>query len=315
MPERTSSSCRICGSEGRHDFTGRDLMFGGTRPFEYHRCSGCGLIYQHPLPDSDEIAGFYPESYSVYRDPERTTFDRRELAALKRRSGYHHLEVPPSRSRCRPGRSRSVSDVPPWVPGGKALDVGCGNGEYALRLKSIGWQCRGVEFNPLAASICRAHGLDVFQGELQAAGFEDDSFDFVSAHHLIEHARDPNDLMREIARIVKPGGRVLIRTPNSESLGRRWFGRWWYANDVPRHLFLFSERNLALLAARFGLEPLFSRKPVKAKLLLRSLDYRWGSSGRPAKKRPALKWLSRAYVPLARTVGGGDELFMMLEKR
>jgi SAM-dependent methyltransferase len=316
MTQAAESLCPVCHGQGEHDFSGTDLMFGGTRLFAYHRCNGCGLIYQHPIPDSETIAGFYPDSYSIYQEPDRPRFSRRALRTLKSSLGYRHLDVGAPGNlleRLRP--ARPVPGVVPFVPGGRALDIGCGNGEYLLRLQSIGWQCQGVEFNDKAVSICRSHGLDVFQGDLQSAGFPSDSFDFVAANHLIEHVPDPHQLMAEIARITRPGGRILIRTPNSAALGRSWFGVYWFANEVPRHLMLYSRDNLRMLAAEHQLEPERLCTPVKPKLLLRSLDYRLGNRGKPSEKRKLRKWLVRLYVPAAKLTGRGDELFALFRKR
>ncbi|MDT8388237.1 MAG: class I SAM-dependent methyltransferase [Thiogranum sp.] len=314
MSHDNASSCPVCAGPGKYDFSGNDLMFEGQRMFDYHRCQSCGLVYQHPMPANDEIAEFYPDSYSIYSEPAQPWFPPRALRTLKDKLGYSHLKVKGSAlEMLLPGKA--VPEVAPFIPAGKALDIGCGNGEFLLRLQSIGWTCQGVEFNDKAVGICRSHGLQVFHGDLKSAGFEAGTFDFVTANHLIEHVPDPHELMREIARITKPGGRVLIRTPNSESLGRSWFGTYWFANDIPRHLILYAKRNLQMLAARHGLEPELITTPVKPKIVLKSLDYKLGNRGTPSKKRKLRKWLARLYIPAAKVTGRGDELFVMLVKR
>jgi 2-polyprenyl-3-methyl-5-hydroxy-6-metoxy-1,4-benzoquinol methylase len=273
------------------------------------------LIYQHPIPSKEEIAAFYPASYSIYSEPERTYFSRRKLQTLKETLGYQHIEVSEKRGfpdSFRP--AKPVLDVAPYVEAGSVLDIGCGSGEYLLRLQSIGWECQGVEFNDKAVSICRSNGLNVFHGDLLSANFGSESFDFVTAHHLIEHAPDPHELVSEISRITKPGGSVLIRTPNSESLGRSWFGTNWFANDVPRHIFLYSEKNLRMLASKYGLRLDSLQKPVKTKLLLKSLDYKLNNRGTASKKRKIRKYLSRLYIPAAKLSGRGDELFAFFTK-
>lgn len=315
MIQNLTSICPVCHGPGAHDFSSTDMMFGGDEVFAYHRCSDCGLVYQHPMPDGERIAAFYPDSYSIYREPAQPRFSRRALRTLKSRLGYRHLDTGATGNFLE--RLRAPKDVPevvPFVPGGKALDIGCGNGEYLLRLESIGWQCQGVEFNDKAVSICRSHGLDVFRGDLKAAAFPSARFDFVSANHLIEHVPDPHELMDEIARITKPGGKVLIRTPNSESIGRSWLGVYWFANEVPRHLMLYSRDNLQRLAAAHGLESEQIFTPVKPKLLLRSLDYKFGNRGKPSEKRKLWKWMAQLYVPAAKLTGRGDELFALFRK-
>lgn len=315
MLKHSNSTCPVCANTGIYDFSSRDLMFDGATSYDYHHCTRCELVYQQPLPTQQQIASFYPQSYSVYTKPTRTTFSRRELSTLKDSLGYTHLDTPNIQSamhRLLP--KKAVPDVIPFVPDGKVLDVGCGNGEYLLRLKSIGWQCQGVEFNDTALAICRAHDLEVFHGDLKAANFAAESFDFVTAHHLIEHTADSAGLIREMARITKRGGTILIRTPNSKALGRRWFGVNWFANDVPRHLMLFCAESLAILAEQHGLQLLKLRKPVKPKLVLKSLDYKLGNTGVPSKKRKLRKWLAKLYVPAAKLNGQGDELFALYRK-
>ncbi len=308
MNQDTTSTCPLCSGTGTAAFSCTDLMFSGDRMFHYHQCNDCGLIYQQPFPDEIDIAGFYPENYNIYTEPTHTTFSASKRLYLNTRLGYTHLDTTGA------SRPRIVNEVIPWVPNGKLLDIGCGNGEYLLRMKSIGWQCTGVEFNDQAASICRKHNLDVFQGDLATANFDDASFDFVTAHHLIEHVPDPHALMKQIARITRPGGFVLIRTPNSESLGRKFFGRYWFANEVPRHLLLYSEHNLKLLAGKYGLQCSRTLRPVKPKLVLRSLEYKLGNPGKPLEKVALFKWLSKLYIPAARLSRRGDELFMLFTR-
>ena len=315
QPPAAASTCPLCGGSGTHDLTGTDLMFGGDTRYDYDRCSRCGLVYLNPLPTPEQIAAFYPDSYSIYTEPRRPHFSRRALLTLKYRLGYDHLEVRPGRGlldRLRPWKK--VEHVVPWVAGGRALDIGCGNGEYLLRLKSIGWTCKGVEFNDKAVEICRRNGLDVFHGDLEAAALDSESFDFVTAHHLLEHVPDPHRLMAEIARVTRSGGHVLIRTPNSRSIGRALLREYWFANEIPRHLMLYDRDNLNRLAAGHGLQPQSLSTPVKPKLLLRSLDYKTGNRGSPSEKKAVMKALAMLYVPLASLPGRGDELAALYRK-
>jgi len=311
----STSTCPLCGSSGKHDLSGRDLMFGGNKRYDYDRCTVCGLVYLTPAPTPEEIADFYPDSYSIYTEPKQPHFSRRARRTLKHRMGYHHLHIENDGrllDRMRP--YRPVPNVISYVPNGRALDIGTGNGENLLRLKSIGWHCQGVEFNAKAVEICRNNGLDVSHGDLASAAFESNSFDFVTAHHLLEHVPDPHDLLAEIARITKPGGRVLIRTPNSGSLGRSLFGEYWFANDVPRHLMLYNKDNLNRLATKHGLQTESVDILVKPKILLRSLDYKMNNTGTPSEKKTLLKWLAKLYIPLALLTSRGDELTALYRK-
>ena len=66
MTQTENSTCPLCRGTGHHDFTGRDLMFGGDTEYAYHRCDSCGAVYQSPMPSPEQIAGFYPDNYTVY---------------------------------------------------------------------------------------------------------------------------------------------------------------------------------------------------------------------------------------------------------
>jgi SAM-dependent methyltransferase len=200
------------------------------------------------------------------------------------------------------------------VPNGKALDIGCGNGKFIQAMNSLGWQFEGVEFNPVAVDACREAGLKVFNGDLQAAGYRGNSFDLITARHVIEHVPDPNNFMREITRILKKGGRLVIETPNSQALGRRWFGTKWYANEVPRHMVLFNPDNLNMLAERHGLRKIRVKTSTTPKIILNSLDYLIGRQDNPSRKSKVLRILSRPYVMLATLTGRGDIVLASYEK-
>jgi SAM-dependent methyltransferase len=144
-----------------------------------------------------------------------------------------------------------------WLPSslrGQLLDVGCGGGHFLARMRNLGWQVRGVEPDVEAVRLARGHfDLNVFHGTLADARFPANEFDAVTMNHVIEHALDPVDLLRECRRVLKPGGRLVVVTPNARSLGRHRFGRAWRGWEPPRHLFLFTPKTLRLSAERAGL--------------------------------------------------------------
>lgn len=312
----TKAKCPLCEHAGRPCFTSSDLMFGGEKTYDYYECVNCGAIFQNPMPSAEEILHFYPNHYAVYKkETPVKPLSNFEKAVLKTHYSYHHLSAPLRyKVLARIVGKFFFHDAVAYVPNGRVLDIGCGNGEFLLKLKRLGWSCQGVEFNQKAVAVCRAAQLDVFKGELTEAAFASDSFDLITAHHFIEHVAHPNKVMAEIVRLLKPGGKVLLRTPNSQSLGRAWFGRYWFANDVPRHLILFSVKNMNMVALRHGLKCCFVKKPVKPKLILKSLDYKLRNTGKPSKKRKIRKYLVKLYVPIAKFSGRGDELCALYEK-
>ena len=310
------SRCPLCNSPGKFSFQGRDLLYNKAETYRYTQCNHCRAVYQDPMPTPAEISGFYPDDYRVYRKIRRLKRHRyAELAVLRHKYNYTHLNVPWLFRLLAPVLAGFMHrDNVRFVPNGKALDIGCGNGKFIHMMNSLGWQSEGVEFSPLAVDVCREAGLKVFQGDVQAAAFEDNTFDLVSARHVIEHVPNPENFVREIARILKKGGQLLIQTPNSEALGRQWFGTYWYANDVPRHLVLFCPANLRMLTERHGLRLVAEKTFTIPKNILNSWDYLTRNRGKPSKQRRLFRIFARLYVVLATVTCRGDEVFAIYEK-
>jgi SAM-dependent methyltransferase len=142
-------------------------------------------------------------------------------------------------------------------PGGRILDVGAGSGIFVARLRALGWDAVGVEPDPTAAAGARSrHGGDVRTGTLEEQRLPDGSFDAVHLSHVLEHVHEPGALLRECRRVLRPGGRLVVLTPNAESLGHRLQGRGWRGLEPPRHLHVFTSRSLrrALRDAGFRAE-------------------------------------------------------------
>ena len=159
QPPAAASTCPLCGGSGTHDLTGTDLMFGGDTRYDYDRCSRCGLVYLNPLPTPEQIATFYPDSYSIYTEPRRPHFSRRALLTLKYRLGYDHLEVRPGRGlldRLRPWKK--VEHVVPWVAGGR-FQVAVEDVETVAAADLHGLV---VEFDALARPADRFQAQQVF---------------------------------------------------------------------------------------------------------------------------------------------------------
>jgi SAM-dependent methyltransferase len=133
------------------------------------------------------------------------------------------------------------------------LDVGCGSGDFLLRMRGRGWEVLGVEPDPVAAAAARRSDLDVRDGMLADAAFADDTFDAIVLSHVIEHVHDPIALLRECHRVLRPGGVLVMMTPNLSSVGHRRFGADWRGLEPPRHLHVFSVEALAACVQRVGL--------------------------------------------------------------
>jgi len=128
--------------------------------------------------------------------------------------------------------------------GGRLLEIGCAVGFLLVAARERGFDPVGVEMSEWASGIARSKfGLDVRTGRLEDAGLDDDSFDVVVLADVIEHLTDPTTTVREIRRVLKPGGRLLLLTPDAGSTMAKLVGeRWWGLLDD--HYFYFSRATM-----------------------------------------------------------------------
>ncbi len=108
------------------------------------------------------------------------------------------------------------------LPSGRMLDVGCGYGKLSAGLVKMGWQAVGIDIvsGPLQASAVQ--GVQPIRGDfLSALPFRDQAFDLVFAGEVIEHTTSERALIRDLARVLKPGGQLVVTTPNLVSLRNR----------------------------------------------------------------------------------------------
>lgn len=211
--------CPLCGlTSATTLFVGRDLAYGTPGRYPVRRCAACGALYLSPRPGSGEMVQHYVEGYAPHALP-------RQAEGRQRRS----LE------RATAKLIRAVESRAP-VPG-RALDVGCGSGDFLSALEHKGWQVDGVEINPRAAAEAQARLRGrIHEGELTQAGYTSATFDLVTFWDVLEHLHAPCQAVREAARISKAGALLVATVPNVSSLEARLFGPQWAGWDVPRHL-------------------------------------------------------------------------------
>ena len=216
---------------------------GGSLRFHYHtdgvdysRCSRCGLIFQNPMPDQKDLLRRYDSRYYEYEiENERPFFELMKLALGD--TGFWEL-------------SKSMN------AGKRILDIGCATGMLLEFLRDTGgWKTEGVEVCETAVRFGREkRGLSIFQGTLKEASFGGSSFDVVHASHVIEHVSDPSAFLKEIYRILRPGGFLIITTPNVSGLQSRIYKEKW-RSAIADHVYLFSKKTLKayLHAAGFSI--------------------------------------------------------------
>ncbi|GHT77277.1 hypothetical protein FACS1894130_01080 [Spirochaetia bacterium] len=205
--------------------------------FSYVRCTRCGLVQMNPQPAAADVRLRYGGDYLSYETANEAVFLRLQKLALED-AGFYELE-------------KALFSSPP-APSPSVLDIGCATGTLLETLKNRGWRTLGVEISvPQAEYARRSRDLDVRTLPLEENRFPGNSFNTVLASHLIEHLNDPASFVREVYRILLPGGHFFVTTPNIAGFQARLFRSLW-RSAIFDHLYLFSIRTLSALLRRTG---------------------------------------------------------------
>jgi SAM-dependent methyltransferase len=138
----------------------------------------------------------------------------------------------------------------------KFLDIGCATGMLLAHMKERGWEEQGVEVCEPSARFGReARRLQILTSTLEDAAFDRDTFHVIHCSHLIEHLEDPGSFFKEVHRVLKPGGYLILTTPNISGLQAR-LKRGGWRSAIADHLYLFSPATLRLYLREHHLEPL-----------------------------------------------------------
>ena len=150
---------------------------------------------------------------------------------------------------------RRFGYAPKGLQPGALLDVGCGDGTFLLEAQKAGWNVCGLETSETAVKNAKALGLSVLPGSLEDRLFDDSQFNLVRMWSVLEHVPDANVALRELVRILKPGGWAIIQVPNAASFAQRLTQARWSGWDLPAHLTHFIPK----LCAGRSLGPASSR--------------------------------------------------------
>lgn len=206
----------------------RDLRdYITNRPFTILRCPGCGLAFTSPQPE--RMDEFYPRQYRRFGRVTRMLlqfFYTRKARAWVRALG----------------------------PRGIALEIGSGAGWMLRALRGAGWKVIGNE-RTVESSIATLpkEGIPVFVGELEAVR-PSPQFDLIILFQVLEHLRDPISVLQQCARLLVPGGTLVVAVPNLDSWQAKVCGDSWFHLDMPRHLFHFTPSSLVRALEQAGLQ-------------------------------------------------------------
>ena len=223
-----------------------------TSAYRVVRCDDCGLVFLNPQPGDGELSRIYGADYFLGSDTEA---GRQAVSEIKQATARLYLA-----ESCRYSGLKK----------GCLLEVGCGDGDFLVTAEAEGWQVTGVEYSIAACEKARSrlkHG-DVRVGELAQAMLMSEQFDFCVLSDVIEHVRDPLAFLREIHRVLKPGGTLFIATPDIGSWSARLMKQKWMEFKT-EHLVYFDRHTLQTALIKSG----FRNVIVAAGWKILSFDY------------------------------------------
>jgi glycosyltransferase involved in cell wall biosynthesis/SAM-dependent methyltransferase len=216
------------------------------------RCDDCGLVFLNPQPADEELARIYNEDYFLGSESEE---GRRAAGEIKQATASGYLtEI---------ARYQGSAK-------GRLLEVGCGDGDFLELAEAGGWDVTGIEYSP-AASERALHRLKrgrVHCGELAQAALPADQFDLCVVSDVLEHVRSPLGFLREIHRVLKPGGTLFVATPSTDSWSARLLRQKWMEFKT-EHLTYFDRQTLQTALFKSG----FREVIVQPGWKVLSLDY------------------------------------------
>jgi 2-polyprenyl-3-methyl-5-hydroxy-6-metoxy-1,4-benzoquinol methylase len=210
------------------------------------------MLWLDPMPVEADLIKAYA-TYHTHGNPRARGAAQLALSALNAscKIASRLLELGSGLGRQRRElRTMFIGDATP----GKLLEVGCGSGRFLNRMRRAGWQVQGTDFDPaVAARVQEKYGLRVDVGNLAALRYAAGAYDVVAMSQVIEHVHEPLALLKECRRVLRPGGRIVLSTPNALSLAHRRYGRCWRGLEPPRHLHIFTPGALAECLRASGL--------------------------------------------------------------
>jgi 2-polyprenyl-3-methyl-5-hydroxy-6-metoxy-1,4-benzoquinol methylase/transcription elongation factor Elf1 len=240
-----SIECPVCHSQKISFFTEKNT-------YKLYSCNSCKLLFLYPLPTtldtvydasyfSGAEGGFGYTDYDADKEPMIPVFGK-------------YLDIIETYI---PRISKNSTNDPDKER--KLLDVGAATGFFMAMAEKRGWKTIGVEFSDFAVQQGKKKGLDLYTGDIHLQALQPESFDVITLFDVVEHMLYPEKDLARAYELLKPGGIIVVNTPNAQSLFAKTMGKRWHLIVPPEHVHYFSPENLSVLVERVG----FSVKEIK----------------------------------------------------
>lgn len=192
------------------------------------------MLITHPQPSLEKLPSYYESvDYISHTDGNKSFFEKM----------YQFIKSIALKNKLKLINSQS--------PKGRILDIGAGVGDFLSVCKNYGWETIGIEPSEKAKVIAKSKGVSFVEN---LSELESNSFDIITMWHVLEHVPDLENQIKELKRLIKPTGTLIIAVPNFKSFDASYYSSFWAAYDVPIHLWHFSKTAIKKLFARENIE-------------------------------------------------------------
>ena len=230
------SSCPVCGNKDFSPFLQSSDFFLTKEEYKIVSCTSCGLKFVNPRPDESEIGRYYKSSDYVSHGGKLNL-----LTILYKTIRYSAIR-------------KKYKIVKRHARGKNMLDIGCGTGEFLDFCKKNGFDVKGIE----PAEKPRSFAQTQYELEVHEESYLEDivspEFDIITMWHVLEHVHLLNERMNKMVEILKSEGTLIIAVPNCDSWDALYYGKFWAAYDLPRHLYHFSKDTIKILTQTHALK-------------------------------------------------------------
>ena len=211
-----------------------------------YSCNTCSVIFQYPFPKIKDFDDLYPENYYAHVENENIPFSMKLFDFfLKQKNITKYFRS-------------GIKLIFPYFEivknSNRILDIGCGKGTFLNILKKHNKETHGLEPDSNAINILLKNGHKAVKGDILSSNYDSNYFDLVILSQVFEHVENPAFLLEEAKRILKPGGYILIITPNSDSNLAKRYKNLWRSLELPRHVILHSPNSINKLFSKLYFE-------------------------------------------------------------
>jgi 2-polyprenyl-3-methyl-5-hydroxy-6-metoxy-1,4-benzoquinol methylase len=196
------------------------------------RCKNCHLIYMNPMEKVSKTNEYYYKAKNTHAPTIRECYLRTAKSQVRL--------------------------IQKYASGTNLLDIGCAQGFFLFSASKAGYTTRGIEISQDAAAYAiKEFGLDVEAKPFEELRFPESSFDVVTLWQVLEHVPYPLTVLKEVYRILKPGGLIVASTPNIEGIPAKILRKKWW--DIKRlHINQFTTKTLADILHNAGFKKMSS---------------------------------------------------------